>query len=134
MEKILAIIEKGNDGGYSIHAANDVPLFSNGLTEDEARRDFEILIPEQAEYIRKKTGSYPSWYDGGFEVEYRYDLSAFFLAFPFINATQLARSLGINPSLMRKYKSGIAKASKGQKDQIQHKFEDIVSRLETVRF
>jgi len=35
---------------------------------------------------------------------------------------------------MRKYKSGIAKAGKKQKDMIQQKFDDIVSRLNAVRF
>lgn len=134
MERIVAIIEKGSDGGYSIHAGGGIPLFSNGLTEKEAKGEFERLIPEQAEYIKEKTGKYPSWYNGNYEIEYRYDISAFFLAFPFINASQLAKSLGINPSLMRKYKSGIAKASEGQKDLIQHKFDDIVNRLNAVRF
>ena len=134
MKKIVAIIEKGSDGGYSIHAEGGVPLFSNGMTEEEARREFEMIVPEQAEYMKESTGHYPDWYDGNFGIEYRYDMSAFFQAFPFINATELAKSIGINPSLMRKYKSGIAKAGAKQKDLIQGKFDDIVSRLRVVKF
>lgn len=134
MKKIVAIIEKGGDGGYSIHAEGNIPVFSNGMTEQEAREDFEALIPEQAEYMKECTGKYPDWYDGKFDIEYRYDMSAFFQAFPFINATELARSIGINPSLMRKYKSGLVKAGPKQKDQIQGKFDDIVSRLRVVKF
>jgi hypothetical protein len=61
-------------------------------------------------------------------------MTGFFLAFPFINVTEFAKSLDINPSLMRKYKSGLAKAGEKQKDMIQHKFDDIVSRLSAVRF
>ena len=46
----------------------------------------------------------------------------------------LSKSLGINPSLMRKYKSGLAKASTRQKDLIQEKFSGLVERLELVKF
>lgn len=134
MRKIVAIIEKGEDGGYGIYADGGIPLFANGLTEAEAREEFESLIPEQAEYIKENTGEYPDWYDGKSEIEYRYDMTAFFMAFPFINATEFAKSVGINPSLMRKYKRGIAKASENQKDIIQHKFDDIVERLRIVKF
>ena len=134
MKKIVAIIEKGDDGGYAIYAQGDIPLFANGLTEQEARTEFEALIPEQAAYIKEHSGAYPDWYDGKYNVEYRYDMSAFFQAFPFINATELARSVGMNPSLMRKYKSCITKASTNQKNIIQHKLDDIVERLRAVRF
>ncbi len=134
MKKIVAIIEKGDSEGYSIYAADGEPLFSSGATEQEARDEFLALIPEQAEYIKERTGEYPDWYAKDVEVVFRYDMTAFFMAFPFINATELAHSVGINPSLMRKYKSGLAKASSRQKDLIQHKFDDIVSRLNAVRF
>lgn len=134
MKKIVAIIEKGADGGYSIYADGGIPLFANGLTEQEARSGFEALVPEQAEFMKERTGQFPDWYDGSFEVEYRYDMSGFFLAFPFINASEFAKSIGINPSLMRKYKNGLAKASAGRKDLIQHKFDDMVRRLNAVRF
>ena len=61
-------------------------------------------------------------------------MSGFFLAFPFINVSEFAKSVDINPSLMRKYKNGIAKAGEKQKDLIQRKFDDIVTRLGAVRF
>lgn len=134
MKKIVGIIEKGADGGYSIYAEGGLPLFSNGMTEEEARESFESLVPEQAEYMKERTGEYPEWYDEDVVFEYKYDMSAFFQAFPFINATELAKNLDINPSLMRKYKSGIVKAGSAQKDMIQRKFDNIVERLRVVRF
>ena len=135
MKKIVAIIEKDEDAGYSIYAANDFPLFASGMTEQEAKDEFSNFVQEQAEYMKERTGEYPVWYSrGGVEIEYHYDMSAFFLAFPFINVSELAKSIGINPSLMRKYKSGLAKASSKQKDLIQHKFDDIINRLSLVRF
>lgn len=135
MKKIIAIIEKGEDGGYSIYAAaDDVPVVGGGDTEQEARDDFEAVLHEQAAYIESRTGVRPSWYGGNVEIEYRYDMSAFFKSFPFINASELAKELNINPSLMRKYKSGIVKAGDKQKDLIQRKFDEILSRLSVVKF
>jgi predicted RNase H-like HicB family nuclease len=110
MKRITAIIEKASDGGYGIYAEGNLPLFSSGLTEDEAREEFETLVREQAEFMKERQGEYPDWYSDDVQIDYRYDMSGFFLAFPFINVSEFAKSLDINPSLMRKYKSGIAKA------------------------
>ena len=135
MKRIKAIIEKAGDGGYGIYAEEQgVPLFSSGLTEKEAKDEFESMVHEQAEYMKEQQGKYPQWYSKDVQIDYRYDMSAFFQAFPFINVSVFAKSLNINPSLMRKYKNGIAKAGDKQKDLIQHKFDDIVSHLSTVRF
>ena len=134
MKKITAIIEKASDGGYGIYATNDIPVFSSGMTEQEAKEEFENLITEQAEYVKERTGLYPDWYGDNIAIEYRYDMSAFFKSFPFINVTEFAKSVDINPSLMRKYKSGIVKAGERQKNLIQHKFDDIMSRLSSVKF
>lgn len=134
MKRIKAIIEKADDGGYGIYAEEGIPLFSSGLTEQEAKDEFESLVHEQAEFMKERQGYYPEWYADDMDIDYRYDMSGFFLAFPFINVSEFAKSLDINPSLMRKYKSGIAKAGERQKDLIQRKFDDIVSRLSAVRF
>ena len=135
MKKITAIIEKANDGGYGIYAEDSrIPLCSNGMSEQEAKDEFEALVHEQAEFMRNRQGCYPEWYSENVKIDYRYDMSGFFLAFPFINVSEFAKSVDINPSLMRKYKSGIAKAGEKQKELIQRKFDDIVNRLSTVRF
>lgn len=132
---LVGVIEKASDGGYGIYALKDeVPVTGYGLTEEEAKKNFEIQVKEQADYYRDKKGVYPKWYQNAMKIEYRYDMSAFFQSFSFINASELAKSLGINPSLMRKYKNGLAKASDKQKDLIQKKFDGIVQRLELVKF
>ena len=135
MVTVVGVIEKSSDGGYGIYAEDDrIPVTGYGLTEAEARKDFEEMINEQAEYYKESTGQNPEWYGDGLVVVYKYDMSAFFMSFPFINASELAKSIGINHSLMRKYKSGLAKAGSKQKELIQGKFEDIMERLEAVKF
>lgn len=135
MKTMVAVIEKSQEGGYGIYAKDErIPLTGFGLTEQEAKTDFEALVPQQAEYYKEQTGKYPDWYTADMQIEYRYDMSAFFMSFPFINATELANSIGINPSLMRKYKSGLATASDKQKNLIQQRLDDIVNRLAVVKF
>ena len=109
-------------------------MIGSGLTEEEAKADFCGVLKEQAAYYYERTNTYPDWYEEGYEIEYRYDLSGFFLSFPFINASEFASYVGINPSLMRKYKSGLVKASAKQKDQIQAKYSEMIRNLERVKF
>lgn len=132
MEKIKAIIERAEDGGFGIYSKEIPGLVGYGLHEDEAREDFACVMEEQIEYQKKTTGTVPDWAEN--PVEYHYDLSAFFQAFPFINATQFAREIGINPSLMRKYKMGLASASEKQKKLIEEHLKAMIEKLQRVEF
>ena len=67
-------------------------------------------------------------------IDYVYDLSGFFEAFPFINASKFAKEIGMNESVMRKYKGKIVTASEKQKLLIQEKYDEILSRMAAVRF
>jgi predicted RNase H-like HicB family nuclease len=134
MQLIKAIIEKANDGGYAVYAPYIAGGWGSGLTEDEAKEDFLQVIEEVAEYYKEKNGEFPQWYQNGYEIEYCYDVSAFFLSFPFINASKFAKAIGINPSLMRKYKERIAFAGEKQKALIQQKYNEIINKMSTVQF
>lgn len=134
MKEIIAIIEKADDGGYSIYSKGIKGVYGYGLSMQEAKDDFKEVYEEQAEYYKEKYGEFPKWYFENPKIEYRYDFSAFFEAFPFINVTQFAHEVGINPSLMRKYKGRLAFASDKQKQAIQSKFNELVDRMNVVRF
>ena len=105
-----------------------------GLTEQEAKDDFLSVLEEQAEYYKEKHGEFPVWYKSGYSVSYIYDLSGFFEAFPFINASKFAKEIGLNESVMRKYKGKIVTASEKQKAIIQKGYNNILKRMEAVRF
>lgn len=133
--KLTAIIERARDGGFTIHSEVVKGVYAPGPTEAEAKAEFMEMLGEQAEFIEERTGAMPEWYaDGAPEVEYTYSLSGFFEAYPFINATKFGEAIGINPSLMRRYKSGQSGISAKQKELIQEKFADIVNNLQSVRF
>ncbi|MDR1919424.1 MAG: type II toxin-antitoxin system HicB family antitoxin [Tannerellaceae bacterium] len=134
MKTIVAVIEKASDGGYGIYTEDVDGGFGSGLTEQEAKDDFLAVVEEQAHYYKEKNGTYPEWYAEGYEVVFRYDFSGFFQAFPFFNVSRFAETVGINPSLMRKYKEGLAFASERQKAVIQEGLNDIIDKMRLVRF
>ncbi|MBR6250113.1 MAG: type II toxin-antitoxin system HicB family antitoxin [Bacteroidales bacterium] len=130
-----AIIERGTDGGFAIYAEEVSGAFGSGETEQEAKNDFVEVLEEQAEYYQEQTGNLPDWYNGGkYTIEYVYDLSAFFEQFPFINATEFAKAIGLNASLMRKYKRKIVPISDKQKARIQSNYNAILNRMQAVTF
>jgi predicted RNase H-like HicB family nuclease len=134
MKKIKAIIEKANDGGISIYSEDVSGAYGFGLTEQEAKDDFVSVLEEQAEYYKERHGEFPSWYKSGYSVEYVYDLSGFFEAFPFINASKFAKEIGINESVMRKYKGKIVTVSEKKKTLIQSRYDEILKRMALVKF
>ena len=134
MGKIIAIIEKSEDGGYGIYAPDFKGLFGYGETEEEAKESLCDAIESQIEYYEENGKDVPEALQGNTEFEYHYDISAFFKAFPFINTSAFARAIGINPSLMRKYKERIAFAGDKQKAIIQEGLNAIVKKLSTVQF
>lgn len=134
MKKIVGIIEKADDGGFSIYTEELDGVFGYGLTEEEAKNDFTEIINEQAEYYLERKGSYPEWYEKDLEVEFLYDLSGFFLAFPFINASAFAKEIGINSSLMRRYKNRISFAGEKQLNAIRDGYNRLMERMNAVKF
>lgn len=130
--KLNAVIERGKDGGFAICVREMPWLLGYGETEEEAKKDFNEVFNEQIDYFHEKTGEYPEWKDA--DISFTYDLAAFFSAFPFINASEFARFVGLNPSLMRKYKQGLASASEKQLEIIQQGLNKFVHRLESVQF
>lgn len=134
MKKIAAIIEKSDEGGFGIYVPNIPGLIGYGQSEAEAKAELAAAIESLIEHYEESGMPLPAEIQGGLLIEYRYDFTAFFRAFPFINASEFARQVGINPSMMRKYKEGIAFASEKQKQRVQQAFDDIVQRLNVVHF
>ena len=85
--KILAIIEKGADGLYSIYS--DDMLLNHGLggygsSVEEAKADFFESIKEAKEMIAEEGKVLPSGVEA-IDVTFKYDLQSFFNYFDWIN-------------------------------------------------
>jgi predicted RNase H-like HicB family nuclease len=118
---VTGIIEKGEDGRFSIICNQEIGSFCLGGFGDsveEAKADFNSVIQEaQAEYV-KENGDLPQKYQG-IKVSYKYDLVAFFNYFDWINISKFAKVAGINESKMRQYKTGSAFAGEKTKQKVQ---------------
>lgn len=68
------------------------------------------------------------------EFTYKYDIQAFFKEFSFLNATDIARRAGINPSLMRQYTSGVKKAGEKTYNKLNACLSNIKNDLQAAVF
>lgn len=106
MKKVIAIIERGEDGTYGIHAPQlENVIIGEGDTVAEAKEDFLNSYNEMAESYIDDGAPVPEELRD-IEFEYRYDISAFYDAHPYLNVSKLAEHMNINASLMRQYRQG----------------------------
>lgn len=130
--KANVIIEMAKDGGFSCYMADDVPDFGltgYGNTPQEAKQDMLQAYSEIKELLRAE-GKTPR----ELEFIYRYDIKSFFEYFDFLNVTKIAKIAGINPSLMRKYSSGIVRAGEGQYLKLKQAIHSIASEMAAADF
>lgn len=137
MKKVIAVIEKASDGGYGIYLPEfeGAALYGYGVTEYEAKDNLLKNMESILEFYEDEEMPIPEVLNGGdLEFEYRYDFSGFFKAYPFFNVSALAEAIGINASLLRKYKNGLAFPSSQQKEKIEQGIHSLLQRLSTVQF
>ena len=105
--QIVAIIEKGKDGFFSVRSEQKIGrYFFGGYGESvkAAKEDFIESVHESLAGAVKEGAECPDKID----ISFRYDMPSFFNYFDFINVSRFAEFAGINESRMRAYKSGIA--------------------------
>lgn len=125
--KVLAVVEKGKDGLYSIYTEAEVAGHSFGgfgESVEVVKRDFMESIQEVKEMIAREKGTVPEEFTD-LKVEFKYDLESFFNYFDCINASKFAAYAGINESKMRQYKTGVAFAG----EKTTHKILQAIKKL-----
>lgn len=104
--KTTALIERGKDGTFGIYTPDiNATIVGEGHSVAEAKADFEKGVQEMMLAYTENGEIVPDELKD-ISFEYKYDLASFFNYYPFLNVTQLAKSIGINSSLMRQYKAG----------------------------
>ncbi len=120
------------DGGCSCYMEESVPdfgLLGYGETPQEAKDDM-LKAYQEIKEILKEEGKTPV----ELEFVYHYDMKSFFEYFDFLNVSKVAERAGINPSLMRKYTSGVANAGEGQYLKLQKAVHSIAKELAAANF
>lgn len=133
-KKVLAIIE-ASDTGFGIYSDNLPGITGYGNTIDIAKKDLESAIEDVMESYKEDGLKPPEWLNEGMlDFVYKYDLVSLFESFGVFDVSALAKKIGINPSLLRQYKSGITTSiSQKQKDKIQEGLHNLGRELLNVR-
>lgn len=130
--KANIVFEMAKDGGCSCYMLEEVPdfgLLGYGDTPQEAKDDM-LKAYEEIKGILIAEGKSPA----ELEFVYHYDMKSFFEYFDFLNVSKVAKRAGINPSLMRKYTSGVANAGEGQYLKLQKAIHSIANELAAANF
>ena len=107
----------------------DFGLLGYGNTPQVAKADM-LQAYEEIKELLIAEGKSPA----ELEFVYHYDMKSFFEYFDFLNVSKVAERAGINPSLMRKYTSGVANAGEGQYLKLQKAIHSIAHELATANF
>lgn len=128
--KIVAIIEKGADGYFSIHSDDHLGnSFFGGFGDSVAmaKEDFRSSISEAIQEQISEGRPVPEISE--IVVEYHYDIPSFFNFFDFFNVSKFAEFAGINESKMRAYKSGASYPGEKTMRKISHAVKAISAEL-----
>lgn len=126
------MIEKGADGTFSAYPATlKTMLIGEGPTAEDAIADFRNSYAEFCDYCRERGTPLPRSLVNP-EFEFRYDVASLFSRFSFINATKFAEAVGVEPSLMRHYKSGGTSISRVQAKKIERGLHTLARELQSV--
>jgi len=128
--KYNAVVEKGKDGRFSVYVdgIKGHGLYGSGLTVLEAKADMMSALNDMVEMYKADGELVPKALLNPTFV-YRYDIASIFDYFDWINVSSIARKSGINESLMRQYKSGLAFASEKQCEKIQKTLNELAKEL-----
>ncbi|HAH25351.1 MAG TPA: hypothetical protein DCL77_16615 [Prolixibacteraceae bacterium] len=135
MRKILVIIEKGTDGLFSAYTpeTKSTVLNGQGTTVEEAMNNMKESMQEVIELYQETEQEVPDELQEPIEFEYKYDIPSVFNHFDEINLTTFSRKIGINPSLLRQYKNGLAYASKKQAEKIKKGLHELGKQLSSTQ-
>lgn len=116
--KALVIIEKDQTGFAAFTDNLTAVLHGSGASVQEAKDELLAGYRELLDYFAAKGENVPDELKD-LTFEYKYDISAMFNVFDFLNASKFAAWIGISPSLMRHYKSGDTYISQKQAKKIE---------------
>ncbi|MBD5258450.1 MAG: pilus assembly protein HicB [Barnesiella sp.] len=126
-------IEKQSDGSYIAYntTGEKVQLIGTGNTVKEAKEDFFNSLDEILQTYNEIGDDIPEFLNE--DIEFRFDITSLFEYYSMFNVSALARYLGINDSLMRQYRSGVAQISDKQLEKIEAGIHRLGSELAALR-
>ena len=131
MRRAKVIIEKDENGFSAFIDGVDSTIIGEGVSVAEAKADLDNSYKEVlASYLENGEAIPEELQDLSFD--YKYDISALFNAFDFINVSKFAQRIGVSPSLMRHYKGGDTYISDNQAKRIESGLHQLARELLSV--
>lgn len=122
------LVEKDGNGYSAVITNFQSTIWGSGGSVKEAKADLMNSIEEvRQSYLENGEESPDDLED--IILDYRYDISALFNAFSFLNTSKFAERIGISPSLMRHYKAGGTYISETQVKKIEAGLHQIAREL-----
>lgn len=122
------LVEKDGNGYSAVITNFQSTIWGSGGSVKEAKVDLMNSIEEvRQSYLENGEESPDDLKD--IILDYRYDISALFNAFSFLNTSKFAERIGISPSLMRHYKAGGTYISETQVKKIEAGLHQIAREL-----
>ena len=129
--KTTVIIEKDKNG-FSAYTENlCIVLHGSGSTVKEAKEELMVGYEDVKKYYQESGEAVPDELKD-LSFDYKYDISALFDDFAFLNISKFAERVGISPSLMRHYKKGDTYISAAQAMKIQNGLHQIATEFLSV--
>lgn len=116
MAKKIAAIVEASSTGFGVYSERLPGITGYGKSVERAKEDFLTAINETKEAYGSKV---PKELKGDLEFVFKYDIASIFEHFGMLDASGFAKKIGMNPSLLRQYKTGHAIASEKQKKRIE---------------
>ena len=134
MKKKVRFGVEGRIGGkdFSTYMIDDIGIkygiHGYGKSAKEAIEDTYTAYEEMKAIAAENNETLPD-----IEFEFVFDVASLFDYYSYLNISAVAKKMGINASLMRKYASGVCAPGKNRLKQIQDCLKNISSELMTVR-
>ncbi|WP_291529037.1 type II toxin-antitoxin system HicB family antitoxin [Bacteroides sp. UBA939] len=131
-QNVTVLMEKSSDGYFSCFVEDELPGFGlagYGDTAELAKKDMMQAYADMKDILEEEGKEIPE-----LEFTYKYDIQSFFNYFSFLNVTKIAELAGINPSLMRRYTSGVAVAGQKQYDKIKVAVDRVTQEMAAATF
>jgi predicted RNase H-like HicB family nuclease len=129
VKRIMAVVEASSTG-FGVYSERVPGITGYGKTVERAKANFLSALQETKQAYGRKV---PKELKGEFDFVYKYDIASIFEHFGMLDASSFAKKIGMNPSLLRQYKTGHALASDKQKKRIEVGLRELGRQLMNVR-
>lgn len=134
MKKLVRFGVEGRIGGkdFSTYMIDDIGIkygiHGYGKSAKEAIEDTYTVYEEMKAIAAENNETLPD-----IDFEFVFDIASLFDYYYYLNISAVAKKMGINAALMRKYASGVCSPSKKRLERIQKCLKNISSELMAVR-